>query len=178
MGEVAGRTIAGEDAAWDVAPGFWSTIGEHTLKYVAWGDGFDEARLVDHGGGAWTVWLRARRASSSACSPTSATRTTRPGRERSCEGRGVKACVVVPARDEEELIGACIAALAAQAGVARDDYEVLLVLDRCTDATEARARAAAGDMTLHVLEATHAGVGHARRAGHGPGRASACRPTG
>ena len=49
-------TIAGEDAQWDVAPGFWSTIGEHTLKYVAWGDGFDEARLVDHGGGAWTVW--------------------------------------------------------------------------------------------------------------------------
>ena len=44
MGEVAGRTIAGEDAQWDVAPGFWSTIGEHTLKYVAWGDGFDEAR--------------------------------------------------------------------------------------------------------------------------------------
>jgi NADPH-dependent 2,4-dienoyl-CoA reductase/sulfur reductase-like enzyme len=55
MGEVAGRTIAGEDATWDVAPGFWSTIGEHTLKYVAWGDGFDEARLIDHGGGAWTV---------------------------------------------------------------------------------------------------------------------------
>ena len=55
MGEVAGRTIAGEDATWDVAPGFWSTIGEHTLKYVAWGDGFDEAHLTDHGGGAWTV---------------------------------------------------------------------------------------------------------------------------
>ena len=56
MGEIAGRTIAGEDVQWDVAPGFWSTIGEHTLKYVAWGDGFDEARLVDHGGGAFTVW--------------------------------------------------------------------------------------------------------------------------
>jgi 3-phenylpropionate/trans-cinnamate dioxygenase ferredoxin reductase subunit len=56
MGEVAGRAIAGEDATWDVAPGFWSTIGEHTLKYVAWGDGFDEAHLVEHGGGAFTVW--------------------------------------------------------------------------------------------------------------------------
>ena len=76
MGEVAGRTIAGEDAQWDVAPGFWSTIGEHTLKYVAWGDGFDETRVVDHGGGAWTVWYGARTASPSACSPTSATRTT------------------------------------------------------------------------------------------------------
>jgi NADPH-dependent 2,4-dienoyl-CoA reductase/sulfur reductase-like enzyme len=56
MGAVAGRVIAGEDAAWDVAPGFWSTIGAHTLKYVAWGDGFDETRVVDHGAGAWTVW--------------------------------------------------------------------------------------------------------------------------
>ena len=56
MGAVAGRTIAGEDAVWDVAPGFWSTIGEHTVKYVAWGDGFDEARVVEHGGGAWTIW--------------------------------------------------------------------------------------------------------------------------
>jgi 3-phenylpropionate/trans-cinnamate dioxygenase ferredoxin reductase subunit len=56
MGEVAGRAIAGEDATWDVAPGFWSTIGEHTLKYVAWGDGFDDSRLVEYPGGAFTVW--------------------------------------------------------------------------------------------------------------------------
>ena len=57
MGEIAGRAIAGDaDARWAVAPGFWSTIGEHTLKYVAWGDGFDEARLVEHGKGAWTIW--------------------------------------------------------------------------------------------------------------------------
>ena len=57
MGEIAGRAIAGDaDAQWDVAPGFWSTIGEHTLKYVAWGDGFDDARLVEHGKGAWTIW--------------------------------------------------------------------------------------------------------------------------
>jgi len=56
MGEIAGRAIAGEDAQWDVAPGFWSTIGEHTLKYVAWGDGYDEAHLVDHGNGAFAVW--------------------------------------------------------------------------------------------------------------------------
>ncbi|WP_169542302.1 glucosyl-3-phosphoglycerate synthase [Solirubrobacter soli] len=75
------------------------------------------------------------------------------------------ACVVVPARDEEELIGACIAALAAQEGVSRGDYEVLLVLDRCSDATAERARAAAGDMTLHIVEAAEPGVGHARRHG-------------
>jgi len=42
-GEVAGRTLAGEDAAWREPPGFWSTIGERTIKHAAWGDGHDEA---------------------------------------------------------------------------------------------------------------------------------------
>ena len=56
QGEVAGRGLAGARVAWDNVPGFWSTIGEHTLKYSAWGDGYESARLVDHGGGAWTVW--------------------------------------------------------------------------------------------------------------------------
>ena len=45
MGEVAGSTMAGVEAGWDVAPGFWSTIGEHTIKYVGWGDGWDELRF-------------------------------------------------------------------------------------------------------------------------------------
>jgi NADPH-dependent 2,4-dienoyl-CoA reductase/sulfur reductase-like enzyme len=56
MGEIAGRNAAGDDCVWDVAPGFWSTIGSHVLKYAAWGDGFDEARMVDHARGAFTVW--------------------------------------------------------------------------------------------------------------------------
>jgi NADPH-dependent 2,4-dienoyl-CoA reductase/sulfur reductase-like enzyme len=56
QGAVAGARAAGGDAVWDAAPGFWSTIGERTLKHVAWGDGFDEARLVVHPGGGWTVW--------------------------------------------------------------------------------------------------------------------------
>lgn len=55
-GEVAGRTLAGEDAGWSSVPGFWSTIGEHTLKHAAWGDGHDSDRLVEHGGGSFTVW--------------------------------------------------------------------------------------------------------------------------
>ena len=77
----------------------------------------------------------------------------------------LRACVVVPARDEEDLIGACIAALAHQTGVARDAYEVILVLDRCTDATAERAVQAAAGMTLHLIPANGAGVGHARRTG-------------
>jgi 3-phenylpropionate/trans-cinnamate dioxygenase ferredoxin reductase subunit len=44
-GEVAGRALAGQDATWTAAPGFWTTIGDHTLKYSAWGDGFDEPRV-------------------------------------------------------------------------------------------------------------------------------------
>ena len=67
--------IAGEDATWDVAPGFWSTIGEHTLKYVAWGDGFDDSRLVDTAT-APSPSGTAAKGRRSACSPTSATRTT------------------------------------------------------------------------------------------------------
>jgi 3-phenylpropionate/trans-cinnamate dioxygenase ferredoxin reductase component len=56
QGEVAGSVLAGEAAAWDSVPGFWSTIGEHTLKYAAWGDGHDDARFEQHDDGAFTVW--------------------------------------------------------------------------------------------------------------------------
>jgi glucosyl-3-phosphoglycerate synthase len=77
----------------------------------------------------------------------------------------LRAVIAVPARDEEALIGSCIAALAAQRGVARDAYEVILVLDGCTDATRARAAQAAGDLRLHVVERPPLGVGAARRLG-------------
>ncbi len=45
QGEVAGRSAAGGDARWTDVPGFWSTIGAHTLKYAAWGDGFSEVHF-------------------------------------------------------------------------------------------------------------------------------------
>jgi NADPH-dependent 2,4-dienoyl-CoA reductase/sulfur reductase-like enzyme len=45
MGEIAGRVAAGQSTEWTDPPGFWSTIGGHTLKYTAWGDGFDEVRV-------------------------------------------------------------------------------------------------------------------------------------
>jgi glycosyl transferase family 2 len=79
----------------------------------------------------------------------------------------LRACVVVPARDEEALVGACLDALGAQDCLAPGEYEVLLVLDRCVDATESVARATAhrGGLTLLVLESLGTGVGHARRHG-------------
>jgi len=56
QGKIAGRSLAGIDAAWDEVPGFWSEIGSRTLKYAAWGDGFDDAQLVEHDDAAFTVW--------------------------------------------------------------------------------------------------------------------------
>jgi cellulose synthase/poly-beta-1,6-N-acetylglucosamine synthase-like glycosyltransferase len=56
----------------------------------------------------------------------------------------LRACVVVPARNEEDLITSCLEALARQEHVALHEYEVLLTLDRCTDETEARARKIGG----------------------------------
>jgi 3-phenylpropionate/trans-cinnamate dioxygenase ferredoxin reductase component len=56
MGEIAGSVAAGQEDSWAQAPGFWSDIGERMLKYAAWGDGYDETRLVEHGDEAFTVW--------------------------------------------------------------------------------------------------------------------------
>jgi len=56
MGEVAGANAAGADETWTDVPGFWSEIGDRTLKYAAWGDGFDRDDMVDHGDGGFTVW--------------------------------------------------------------------------------------------------------------------------
>jgi NADPH-dependent 2,4-dienoyl-CoA reductase/sulfur reductase-like enzyme len=63
MGRLAGDNAAADasdrpdDARrWSDPPGFWSEIGDHTLKYSAWGDGYEELRVVEHGPGAFTVW--------------------------------------------------------------------------------------------------------------------------
>jgi 3-phenylpropionate/trans-cinnamate dioxygenase ferredoxin reductase subunit len=56
QGEVAGRTLAGAAASWRVAPGFWSTIGERTLKYAGWGDGWDEVRFEAGRDGSFAAW--------------------------------------------------------------------------------------------------------------------------
>ncbi|WP_283613704.1 NAD(P)/FAD-dependent oxidoreductase [Mycolicibacterium poriferae] len=58
QGKVAGATAAGDDAAWSGVPGFWTTIGDTTVKYHAWGDGYQDSRMVEHGDG-FTVWYEA-----------------------------------------------------------------------------------------------------------------------
>jgi 3-phenylpropionate/trans-cinnamate dioxygenase ferredoxin reductase component len=55
QGEIAGAAAAGQDTKWDGVPGFWTTIGEATLKYHAWGDGFERCRLLNRSDG-FTVW--------------------------------------------------------------------------------------------------------------------------
>ena len=80
----------------------------------------------------------------------------------------LRACVVMPARNEQDLIASSLHALAAQIGISPYEYEVLLVLDRCTDATADRAREVADDhpsLRLYLLDGPGLGSGHARRAG-------------
>ena len=58
-GRVAGTVLAGSEAVWKEAPGFWSTMGDKTLKYWAWSEGWDEARFVEKDrseGEAFAVW--------------------------------------------------------------------------------------------------------------------------
>lgn len=56
QGAIAGQTAGGVEAGWDEVPGFWSTIGTRTLKYAAWGDGFDATRLHRGDDGAFVAW--------------------------------------------------------------------------------------------------------------------------
>ena len=82
--------------------------------------------------------------------------------------RALRACVVVPARDEEGYIASSLLALATQTRVEPHEFEVLLVLDRCTDATGERAREVAEAhpwLRLHFLDGPGLGSGHARGVG-------------
>jgi NADPH-dependent 2,4-dienoyl-CoA reductase/sulfur reductase-like enzyme len=62
QGGVAGESAAsrngdaGREARWSDVPGFWSTIGKRTLKYAAWGDGFDQVHIDRHANGGFTTW--------------------------------------------------------------------------------------------------------------------------
>ncbi len=80
----------------------------------------------------------------------------------------LRVSVVVPARNEEDLIQTCLTALANQTGIAPEEYEVLLVLDGCTDGTADEAKKFAAEypeFRLHTLEGPAKGSGHARHVG-------------
>jgi glucosyl-3-phosphoglycerate synthase len=80
----------------------------------------------------------------------------------------LEACVVIPARDEQDRIGPCLEALAGQRGIPLAAFEVLLVLDACTDQTEVRAAEAAAahpGLRLRALHGPGRGVGAARKLG-------------
>jgi glucosyl-3-phosphoglycerate synthase len=74
--------------------------------------------------------------------------------------------VVVPARDEQDRIGTCLEALAAQT-VGRHRFETILVADACRDRTETVARETATrlGLTLTVLQGPGEGSGPARKLG-------------
>ncbi|TDO07216.1 pyridine nucleotide-disulfide oxidoreductase [Mycobacterium sp. BK086] len=58
QGALAGAAAAGQPGTWGAVPGFWTTIGEATVKYSGWGGDFDNSYLIDHGDG-FTVWYEA-----------------------------------------------------------------------------------------------------------------------
>jgi 3-phenylpropionate/trans-cinnamate dioxygenase ferredoxin reductase component len=55
QGKIAGACAAGRHAKWDGVPGFWTSIGDATVKYHAWGDGYERSRLLERADG-FTVW--------------------------------------------------------------------------------------------------------------------------
>lgn len=56
-GQIAGAVAAGAAEVWDQPPGFWSTIGDQTLKYTAWDDGHDGWTFTGDSD-RWSVWFR------------------------------------------------------------------------------------------------------------------------
>jgi glucosyl-3-phosphoglycerate synthase len=78
----------------------------------------------------------------------------------------VSAIVVIPARDEQRRISACLEALARQT-VGTAAFEAIVVVDCCADATAAATRAAAArhGLCLRLLAGPGRGAGAARKAG-------------
>lgn len=78
--------------------------------------------------------------------------------------RRTEAIVVIPARDEEAHISACLRALAVQS-IGVDRFEVIVVLDECADRTGELAAATAAQLRLAVtlLDGPGLGTGPARR---------------
>lgn len=81
----------------------------------------------------------------------------------------MSACVVVPARDEEDRIAGCLQALAAQDVTGAAPLDVVVVLDGCTDATAAvvaaTARRLQDSLRVHTVAGPGRGSGPARGVG-------------
>jgi glucosyl-3-phosphoglycerate synthase len=80
----------------------------------------------------------------------------------------LRVVVVVPARDEEQRIGACLDALAAQVEIDPAAYETIVVLDACGDGTEREveeARRRWPELRLLTLPGPGRGAGPARATG-------------
>lgn len=73
--------------------------------------------------------------------------------------------VVIPARNEELLLPACLRSVATAMERAGVPAVAVVVLDRCTDASAAVAHSCAADMALIVVEGSFPSVGAARDAG-------------
>jgi glycosyltransferase involved in cell wall biosynthesis len=67
----------------------------------------------------------------------------------------VRAVVVVPAHNEERRIGRCLRALASQIEVRPNEFEVIVVLDACEDATAERV----SDFSRHIWRLKSEGSG-------------------
>jgi glucosyl-3-phosphoglycerate synthase len=82
-------------------------------------------------------------------------------------GEAVRAVVVVPAHQEEERIGRCLEALVGQVEVDPESYEVIVVLDACTDGTAAAVDSvrARGGPAIHAILGPAQGAGPARATG-------------
>ncbi|CQD08626.1 FAD-dependent pyridine nucleotide-disulfide oxidoreductase [Mycobacterium lentiflavum] len=55
QGAIAGACAAEWPTKWVGVPGFWTSVGDATLKYHAWGDGYEHSQLREHPDG-FTVW--------------------------------------------------------------------------------------------------------------------------
>ncbi|HSC82391.1 MAG TPA: glycosyltransferase [Pseudomonas sp.] len=72
--------------------------------------------------------------------------------------------VIIPAHNEEQLLGRCLLALAQatrMVSMLGEDVQTVVVLDSCSDASETIAR----QHGVEVLKVSARNVGHARRAG-------------
>ena len=175
---------------WDAAPGFWSTIGDQTLKHAAWGDGYDDARFVEHPGGAFTVWYGAAARSVGVLAHERDEDYER-GRELVEQGAaavrsaaaarsGARACVVVPARDEEALVGALHRARSPRSAAwrARRSRSCSCSTAAATRPRRAPARRGAAGSRCTCSRAPAPGVGARPRATGWTSRASGCSPSG